>query len=227
MIVVLTANGSADRAVLARGAFLSMLVVVSNPDAGPVEVGSRVAPWWTKVTVLDDRGRQMYWPFEHMAHYPAESVLTLAEGGTAELELGMSPEEFDLEDSGAYTLSVSVDVAGTAEPVVSNPVEIVLLDTDMSEEEASSPDHMAALAAFFTKRGRHVDARAVIDQLLQSGKADMSALLLLGELQEQLGDREGAVRTYEHAERLFWEQQPDSYEGPELIASRIVRLRRA
>src|SRR5688572_32170839 len=42
-------------------------------------------------------------------------------------------------------------------------------------------------------------------------------------LQEQLGDGEGAVRTYEHAERLFWEQHPDSYEGPELIVSRIVR----
>lgn len=224
MIVNLTANGSTERVVLARGAFLSMLVAIANPDAAAVQLGTTVAPWWTKVTVLDERGRQMYWPFERLAHYPADPVLTLPEGGTAELELGMSPEEFDLEDSGSYTLTVAVELEGDRSE--SNSVEVVLLDQDMSEADANAPEHLAALAAFLTKRGRHVDARAVIDELLASGRADLPGLMLLGELQEQLGDRAGAVRTYEHAERLFWENDPESYEGPEIIAGRIVRLRR-
>jgi hypothetical protein len=221
----LTANGSAEVA-LPGGALLTLLVSLSNPSADPVEVGLSVAPWWTKLEVVDAKERQVFWPFEMLSHYPDENIVRLAEGGSAQVELGLGPDDVAGIPVGSYAIRARLPVPGEAEPAESNAVAVKVLREDLTDDEAKSPEHLTALATYLTKRRRHVEARAVIDELLQVGVASMSGLVLLGELQEQLQDREGAIRTYAHAEQLFWEQNPDSPEGPEILAARIVRLRR-
>ena len=221
----LTANGGAEVS-LPGGALLTLVVSLSNPAADAVELGLSVAPWWTKLEVVDANDRQVFWPFEMLSHYPDENVVRLAEGGSAQLELGLGPEDVGGIPIGSYLIRARLPVPGEPKPAESNSVDVTVLRQDLSEEEATSPEHLTALATYLTKRRHHVEARAVIDQLLKVGVASMSGLVLLGELQEQLQDREGAIRTYAHAEHLFWQQNPDSPEGPEILAARIVRLRR-
>ena len=221
----LTANGAAEVS-LPGGALLTLVVSLSNPATEPVELGLSVAPWWTKLEIVDAKDRQVFWPFETLSHYPDENVVRLAEGGSAQIELGLGPEDVGGIPIGSYEVRARLAVPGEPEPAESDPVTVKVLREDMSDEVATSPEHLTALATYLTKRRRHVEARAVIDELLQVGVASMSGLVLLGELQEQLQDREGAIRTYAHAEQLFWEQNPRSPEGPEILAARIVRLRR-
>ena len=215
------ANGSSEGATLARGAFLALEIAIANPGSDPVDIGTTMQAWWTRVEVLDQRDRSVYWPFEVLSKYPPQPSLRLDPGASAQLELGLAPEEFDLEDPGQYPMSVRLPDGAR-----SNEVVIKLLDVELTEEETYAPDHLAALAVFLTKRGRHTDARQVIDALFERGGATINGMMLLGELQESQGDNEGAIRTYEHAERLFWEHNPDSPEPPDIIATRIVRLRR-
>lgn len=224
-VVELKANG-AESVVLKDGVPLTLQVAISSSDATPVTLGAPLSPWWEKVTVFGADGRQLFWPFEVLAHRPISNEVTLSPGDVAELELGCAPEELETVRVGDYQVRVHLGTPGGGTIATSNEVAVDIVGQGLSETEASDPAHLATMATFLTKRGRYIEARAAIDKLVSTAGATAPQLLQMATLQEQLGDVEGAIQTYEHAETRYWKDNPDSYEGPEVIATHILRLRR-
>lgn len=224
-VVELKANG-VDAALLKDGVPLTLEVSITSSDATPVSLGAPLAPWWEKVTVYGIDGRQLFWPFEVLAHRPKSNEVTLSPGDVAELELGCAPEELETVRVGEYEVNVHLGAPGGNTIATSNNVRVDIVGQPLTETEANDPAHLATMATFLTKRGRYMEARAAIDQLVSTAGATAVQLLQMAALQDQLGDTEGAIQTYEHAEARYWKDNPEAYEGPEVIATHILRLRR-
>lgn len=224
-VVELKVNGE-DTVALKDGVPLTLQVAISSSDASPVTLGASLAPWWEKVTVYGADGRQLFWPFEVLTHRPDTNLVMLSPGDVAELELGCAPEELETVRVGDYRVRVHLSAPGGGEVAASNAVQVEVVGQPLTDREAADPAHLATMATFLTKRGRYIEARAAIDTLVSIEGATGRQLLQVAALQEQLGDVAGAIQTYEHAEARYWKDNPEAYEGPEVIATHILRLRR-
>lgn len=224
-VVDLKANGE-ESVQLKDGVPLTLQISVSSSDATPVTLGASLSPWWEKVTVYSGDGRQLFWPFDVLSHRPQSNAVTLSPGDVAELELGCAPEELETVRVGEYQVSVQVSAPGGGAIATSNAVVVELVGEPLAEGEAADPAHLATMATFLTKRGRHIEARAAIDKLVSTEGVSGRQLMQMAALQEALGDLDGAIQTYEHAETMYWKENPDAYEGPEVVATHILRLRR-
>jgi len=225
-VLELKANGVAS-AVLKDGVPLTLQVSITSSDATLVNLGAPLSPWWEKVAVYGADGRQLFWPFDVLARRPASNEVILSPGDVAELELGCAPEELETVRVGNYEVNVHLSAPGGSALATSNNVRIDIVGQPLSDGEAGDPAHLATMATFLTKRGRYIEARAAIDKLVSTEGATAPHLLQMAALQDQLGDTAGAIQTYEHAEARYWKDNPDAYEGPEIIATHILRLRRA
>jgi len=192
-------------------------------------VGNKDKPWWTfvKFSLVTNRSQALDWPLHVIMTYPVGEEAKLGPGESYSVEFGIDPDDVRTIPSANYKVRVSLEGeitvnGGTNDiQVSSNEVVVEVLPRHMPPKEASKPERKTELASYYFRRGKHDLAWSLV-----KGLTSMKALLIVGDLHEMRGEYDKAYDAFKRAERVFHREHPDSYEAPELIASRIVNLLR-
>jgi tetratricopeptide (TPR) repeat protein len=110
------------------------------------------------------------------------------------------------------------------EPSESNIVTVNFLKRKMSKAMRDEEETIQFLAEYSFKRGFYDDARAHVQSILEANLSSISALALLGNIEEKEGDLSSALSTYVKALEEFEKKYPDLDEPPEGLISNIERL---
>ena len=194
-----------------------------------VSVGSKDRPWWTfvKLTHVTDGPQALDWPLHLIMTYPAGEEARLGHGDSYSAEFGVDPDDVRTIPSASYRIRASLEGEITVNggsrtvQVSSNEVVVEVLPRRMPPKEASRPERKTELASYYLRRGKNDLAWSLV-----RGVTSVKALLIVGDLHEMKGEYDKAYDAFKRAEKTFYEEHPDSYEAPEIIASRIVNLLR-
>jgi len=176
---------------------------------------------------MTDGPRPLGWPIHLLVAYPREEEAGLEGGRTYLAEFGVDPQDVSKIPAGTYRVRASAEMKAKTgasrktTKVESNEVTVELLSENMPMEEATKPERKSQLASYYLRRGRYDEAQSLVRDL-----GTVKGYLIMGELHEIKGNYQEAYDYYTKAEEEFHRRHPDSYEGPEIVASKIVNLLR-
>lgn len=204
-----------------------LIFSMSILNYGNVQVRFGGPNGWTdfiKFQVLsDDAWKEVYWPLWLLEKHPSSEIAELDSSNSCYVEFGIDPEDAKRPREEFQVRSVIQLAEGVK--VESNIVTVSFLKDKMPEAERETEEKLLASGRYAYKRKLYGDARKYIQRIMKTTPSSISALSLLGDLEEKEGNLALALSAYEIAVEEFHTQNPNITEPPEVILNKIDRLK--
>ncbi len=199
-----------------------------------IRAGTDARGWETFLhfeRVADGGSALLDWPLTLVATPESRSV-TLDATSVAKVQYAVSPQAAAQIQAGTYQVVAAFEVpAGLDLPagtwrgrVVSRPVTIVMAAAGAQPPGGDQGNANLRRAEYFKVIGDWASAAQAAQAALNQNPQLIGAQIVLGNAREAQGDLVGARDAYVRARRLFYEQQPNSYEAPEYLDVKIAEL---
>lgn len=217
---------------------------IKPKDAQPMLERAQRKPQVTLFRIeTADRGWQSFVHFEVVApggkpetlNWPLRLVATTAFSdltSAGQLDYALSPEAAVQVTAGAYAVIAVLEIpAETLGPpdlwhgrVASPAVDLTILPMPARPSPAQRGQLNLARAEFFSITKDWKEALASAQAALAADRSLIRAEMVAGDAKEAQGDLSGARDAFVEAKRLFDEQNPNSYEAPEDLITKIAEL---
>jgi hypothetical protein len=185
----------------------------------PTEViGSESEPWTDAIVFSrnTDNGRaNLEWGLELAKRMPEDPALTVP--STLSLYAKYAVPLSLIEEIQEGQFRINATFAGSE----SNEV-IVIVSHEV--EDAPSEEKLSRKARSLLDMGDLAGSRGIIDAILAAAPRAIEGLILMGMLNEAMGDIDEAVSVLERAREEFFAQHPDYIEPPRYIDAKLARL---
>jgi cytochrome c-type biogenesis protein CcmH/NrfG len=163
---------------------------------------------------------------------PAAKRVTLDAKTSAELTFAIEPSVASQIAAGEYKVVATLDVPaiGTVKSGTwtgqarSEPVKLIIQDEPLRLTHGDVEKLELHFANYFYAVAKFPDAARHAEAALATNPKSISADIVLGEVKRAQGDLAGALEVFQKATLEFYQQNPNSYEPPTLLLSRISDL---
>lgn len=163
------------------------------------------------------------WPLKLSIFSPTNQVVDLDASTSCYVEYGLDPED-PKRPKGEFQVKALVEIV-TDKIVESNVVTLNLLQKKMPKAESSKEENLLNRAKYAYRRGLYEEAGEYVQSILKANPNSISAIHLLGKVEEKRSNLPAALSAYEKAFEEVNKQYPDRREPPDLIIENIKRLR--
>jgi tetratricopeptide (TPR) repeat protein len=163
------------------------------------------------------------WPLKLSIFSPTNQVVDLDASTSCYVEYGLDPED-PQRPKGKFQVKALVEIVKD-KIVESNVITLNLLQKKMPKTESSKEENLLNRAKYAYRRGLYKEAEEYVQSILKANPNSISALHLLGKIEEKKSNLPAALSAYEKAFEEVNKQHPDRREPPDLIIENIKRLR--
>jgi tetratricopeptide (TPR) repeat protein len=184
-------------------------------------LGSLSKPWADAMEfqVQDgDSWSPLDWELEMLYSSPPDPVLELGSDTIAVAKYAMSPGDVEKIREGTYIIKAVIS------GIESNAVAI---GVSREKDESPSAFKLDNTVEFFLLKNAFDKADQLINKMLESDPHSIQGLMLMGELNEARRDFEKALSFYRKAKEEFIAQNPDFWEPPRVINTKIDKMNKA
>jgi tetratricopeptide (TPR) repeat protein len=167
--------------------------------------------------------RDVDWPLKLSIYSPVNQVVDLDASTSCYVEYGLDPEDPE-RPTGKYQIKAVVEIVKD-KIVESNVVTLNLQQKTMPKTQSSKEENLLNRAKYAFRRGLYKEAEEYVQSVLKANPNSISALHLLGKIEEKKSNLSAALSAYEKALEKVTIQLPDRKEPPHLIIENIKRLR--
>lgn len=171
----------------------------------------------------DNTWSDVDWPLKLSIFSPTNQVVDLDASTSCYVEYGLDPEDPE-RPTGKYQIKAVVEIVKD-KIVESNVVTLNLLQKNMPKTQSSKEENLLNRAKYAFSRGLYKEAEEYVQSVLKANPNSISALHLLGKIEEKKSNLSAALSAYEKALEEVTVQLPDRKEPPHLIIENIKRLR--
>jgi len=171
----------------------------------------------------DNTWSDVDWPLKLSIYSPTNQVVDLDASTSCYVEYGLDPEDPE-RPTGKYQIKAVVEIVKD-KIVESNVVTLNLLQKNMPKTQSSKEENLLNRAKYAFRRGLYKEAEEYVQSVLKANPNSISALHLLGKIEEKKSNLSAALSAYEKALEEVTVQLPDRKEPPHLIIENIKRLR--
>lgn len=205
------------------------------PEVSSIHLGEDTAPW-DSFLHLSERlpggtERPLAWATK-VVQPPAAKRVTLDAQTSADLTFAIEPSVASQIASGEYEVVAALDVPanGTVKSgnwtgqARSEPVKLIIQDKPLRLTPGDAEKIELQFANYFYVVANFPEAARHAEAALATNPKSISADIVLGETKRAQGDLKGALGVFQKATVEFYLQNPNSYEPPTLLLSRISDL---
>lgn len=206
------------------------------PEVSSIHLGEDTEPWDSFLHLSerlpDGTERPLAWATK-VVQPPATRRLTLDAQTSADLTFAIEPSVASQIAAGEYEVVAALDVPanGTVKSGTwtgqarSEPVKLIIQDKPPRLPSGDAEKLELHFANFFYAVANFPEAARHAQAALAANPKSISADIVLGETKRAQGDLTGALGAFQKATVEFYRQNPNSYEPPTLLLSRISDLR--
>ncbi len=188
-------------------------------DIKKIKIGVKGKPWVENIQFLIKNGEDwqpLNWEIVVLNYSPDGEVIELTGDELLYAELAIDPEYIVKEiPEGEYVVKARIS------DIESNMVGIKIIH---SESKENVEDRLGKTARYYILRGNLDKARSLIDGILSVNPSSIMGLILLAQLFESMEEYDKALEALEKARKEFIAQNPDFWEPPRYIDTKITRL---
>lgn len=181
-------------------------------------------PQFIKFQALSENTwREVDWPLKLLKYHPTTQVANLDASTSCYVEFGLDPQDSQ-RPKGEFQVRAVVEIVED-KSVESDVITINFLQEKMPEAEMSKEENLLTRGRYANKRGMYEDAKKYVQKILKANPYHHSALILLGQIEENRKDFSAALSAYEKALEESYKQYPDRREPPSYLLRKIERIR--
>ena len=205
------------------------------PEVSSINLGEDTAPWHSFLHLSerlpDGTKRPLAWATK-VVQPPAAKRVTLDVRTSADLTFAIEPSVASQIAAGEYELVAALDVPANGSVnsgtwtghARSEPVKLTIQDKPLRLTPGDAEKLELHFANYFYAVANFPEATRHAQAALAENPKSISADIALGEIKRAQGDLAGALEVFQKATVEFYQQNPNSYEPPTLLLSRISDL---
>lgn len=201
----------------------------------PVQIGNHNQGWeqFIHLEARTSGGNfsRLQWPIAALSVPESKSVLLNA-SSVAEIQYALPPDAARQIAVGNMEVISVLEVpegagstpGGWSGRVESVPVQLNIRQSPAKPSPAEGGIINLQTADYYAARGEWPSVLTYADKAVVSDPKLIRAHMRVGDAKEAQGDLKGALEAYQKALKLFYEQYPDSYDGPQFLIHKISEL---
>jgi hypothetical protein len=202
------------------------------PEVSSINLGEDTAPWSSFLHLTerlpDGTERPLAWATK-VVQPPAAKRVTLDAQTSAELTFAIEPWVASQIAAGEYEVVAALDVPANESvksrtwtgQARSEPVKLTIQDKPLRLTPGDAENLDLQFANYFYAVANFPEAARHAQTVLAANPKSISADIVLGKTKQAQGDLTGALVVFQKAMVEFYKQNPNSYEPPTLLLSRI------